>query len=466
MGQTPSDRLATVADVAAAIEAAGNAITDLRVTVDDETGRGTARVSVPVVDTSDTPPCAFDLAAATLVDGTLHVELDVITDPSETTPSDEPNAPETATTATATENNTDQPPTADQSPTGSEHPPAERDTPDSTGDETAVEPDHGESQPAEHGATHPEAAETPEEATTSETAAHNETASAENQPAYRDPDQLAAVYEPEATFAEMTDALGVGVTPQTVRKYMIEHGIHEPTTRASDALAETEPDAGERRTEPTEVDQDIEPTEDAAGESPAAATAAEPAEPEATQQSSTDVEREATSGPTADVATGAHTPGQIETTTAAADQDANDPQAAAHTATETDEAAPTTPAATDQGGGETDDTTAVSPDEAPGENPESTSTATDGGTQPTRSAVESLELPAAVSAAELVSVLTDSRTVYEVRRGLGIDDGEARTLLRQYNLIGLVTGRITQGAEPPDKEEVLTRLLEASDQAA
>lgn len=465
MGQTPSDRLATVADVAAAIEAAGNTITNLRVTVDDETGRGTARVSVPVVDTSDTPPCAFDLAAATLVDGTLHVELDVITDPSEATPSDEPDAPETTATETATEEHTDQPPTADQSPVDSEQPPAERDTPDSTDDEATVGPNHGESQPAKHGSTHPEAAETPEEATTSE-AADSETAPAEDQPAYRDPDQLAAVYDPEATFAEMTDRLGVGVTPQTVRKYMVEHGIHEPTTRASDALAETDLDTGERQSEPTEADQDAEPTEDTASESPATATAAESAEPEATQQSPADVETGVTSGYTADAATGARAGEQTETTTASADQDGNDSQAAAHTPTETDEAARTTPAATGQDGGETDDTTAVSADEALGENSESTSTATDGGTQPTRSTVESLELPAEVSATELVSVLTDSRTVYEVRRGLEMDEGQARTLLRQYDLIDLVTGRITQGAEPPDKQEVLTRLLEASDQAA
>ncbi|TKX61067.1 hypothetical protein EXE45_17230 [Halorubrum sp. SP9] len=68
--------------------------------------------------------------------------------------------------------------------------------------------------------------------------------------------------------------------------------------------------------------------------------------------------------------------------------------------------------------------------------------------------------------AELVSVLTDSRTVYEVRRGLGVDDTQTRTILRQYDLIDLVTGRITQGSEPPDRQEVLSRLIEASDQAA
>lgn len=47
-------------------------------------------------------------------------------------------------------------------------------------------------------------------------------------PAYRDPDRLRAVYDDHDTFPEMTEALGVDVTPQTVRRHMIDHGIHEP----------------------------------------------------------------------------------------------------------------------------------------------------------------------------------------------------------------------------------------------
>lgn len=57
-------------------------------------------------------------------------------------------------------------------------------------------------------------------------------------PRYRDPERLAAVYDEDATFEEMRAALGVDVTAQTVRKYMIEHGIHEPEPRA-DRLLET-----------------------------------------------------------------------------------------------------------------------------------------------------------------------------------------------------------------------------------
>lgn len=62
--------------------------------------------------------------------------------------------------------------------------------------------------------------------------AHDETAE------YQDPERLAAVYDENATFEEMRQKLGVDVTAQTVRKYMIKHGIHEPEPRP-DRLLET-----------------------------------------------------------------------------------------------------------------------------------------------------------------------------------------------------------------------------------
>jgi hypothetical protein len=49
-------------------------------------------------------------------------------------------------------------------------------------------------------------------------------------PPFEDPDLLADVYDSCETFAEMTDALGVDVTPETVRRYMIDHGIHRPNS--------------------------------------------------------------------------------------------------------------------------------------------------------------------------------------------------------------------------------------------
>lgn len=61
-------------------------------------------------------------------------------------------------------------------------------------------------------------------------------------PAYKDPDALRAVYEQHDTFPEMTDALGVGVTAETVRRHMIKHDIHNP----ADATPQSYVDAAAR----------------------------------------------------------------------------------------------------------------------------------------------------------------------------------------------------------------------------
>jgi hypothetical protein len=47
-------------------------------------------------------------------------------------------------------------------------------------------------------------------------------------PAYKRPDALRAAYERYDTFPEMTDALDVDVTSETVRRHMIKHDIHDP----------------------------------------------------------------------------------------------------------------------------------------------------------------------------------------------------------------------------------------------
>lgn len=59
--------------------------------------------------------------------------------------------------------------------------------------------------------------------------------SRENRPAYKDPEQLRAVYEEYDTFEKMKEALGVDVSFQTVRRHMIKHGIHEVQHRESAA---------------------------------------------------------------------------------------------------------------------------------------------------------------------------------------------------------------------------------------
>jgi len=57
----------------------------------------------------------------------------------------------------------------------------------------------------------------------------SEQARSNSVPAYKDTDALRNVYEQYDTFPEMTEALGVDVTSETVRRYMVEYDIHDPS---------------------------------------------------------------------------------------------------------------------------------------------------------------------------------------------------------------------------------------------
>ncbi|WP_458209817.1 hypothetical protein [Haladaptatus sp. NG-SE-30] len=54
------------------------------------------------------------------------------------------------------------------------------------------------------------------------------TSSVPGVPAYKDPEALQTVYKNYETFPQMTKALDVDVTSETVRRYMMKHGIHNP----------------------------------------------------------------------------------------------------------------------------------------------------------------------------------------------------------------------------------------------
>ena len=52
-------------------------------------------------------------------------------------------------------------------------------------------------------------------------------------PAYKDPEALRDAYDTCETFEEMTTLLDVDVSPSTVRRHMIKHGIHVPESMIS-----------------------------------------------------------------------------------------------------------------------------------------------------------------------------------------------------------------------------------------
>jgi hypothetical protein len=49
-------------------------------------------------------------------------------------------------------------------------------------------------------------------------------------PAYRDPERLREAYEAHDTLTEIRDALGADVAVTTIRRHLLEHGIHDPNT--------------------------------------------------------------------------------------------------------------------------------------------------------------------------------------------------------------------------------------------
>ncbi|MBX0297741.1 hypothetical protein [Haloarcula nitratireducens] len=52
----------------------------------------------------------------------------------------------------------------------------------------------------------------------------------ESVPAYEDTEYLAALYEACDTFTEMSEHISMDVAAETVRRYMIEAGVHDPTS--------------------------------------------------------------------------------------------------------------------------------------------------------------------------------------------------------------------------------------------
>jgi len=58
---------------------------------------------------------------------------------------------------------------------------------------------------------------------------------ARDTPPFRNPELLQEVYDSHDTFAEMADALDMDITGETVRRYMIDHDIHQPNTYQPDA---------------------------------------------------------------------------------------------------------------------------------------------------------------------------------------------------------------------------------------
>ncbi|AKU08184.1 hypothetical protein [Haloferax gibbonsii] len=223
---------------------------------------------------------------------------------------------------------------------------------------------------------------------------------ADSVPAHHDPVRLREAYEACETFKEMTDALGVDVTPQTVRNQMIQRGIHEPESYG----ASTEPGDEPRQPEPS---VSVEDSTSGTDQSPPVGT-------EDTDGAA--VERD--------------TPDDAET-------DANDESTSvSESDSETD---PATDTDTEPVAAETDETSTTAED---------ASTATE--LPPLPASVSSLDC----STEDVCAAVAGAKTLYEVERRLGLDRAEVRELLTALDLLDLVTGRMARrdqsAASPAD----------------
>ncbi len=284
------------------------------------------------------------------------------------------------------------------------------DVPAEPGDETQMSDKRNEDGTLDSGdesevpktdADHNDGSETPE------TGADADESSTDSSPPYRDPECLAAVYDSEDTFAEMTDALGVDVTPQTVRRYMIDHDIHEPRSQ---------PAIGPEDAERLETD----PTPDGDDDADDPVTAEDASDDTATDDGDAGLTDETgPSGPPTD-------------------RDDADTADARDESEETDETTPP----------ETED----SPDES---HPEST----------VDEAIPLTDVCDVNGAedhtlGELIDAAVGARTMYEVQSTLGVDPDTTRALLEACNLTDLVTGRIDR-SEGPDELDVRDRVAGA-----
>ncbi|POG55573.1 hypothetical protein [Haloferax marisrubri] len=257
-------------------------------------------------------------------------------------------------------------------------------------------------------------------------------ADADSVPAHHDPVRLREAYEACETFKEMTDALGVDVTPQTVRNQMIQRGIHEPesygaptessssneSADAGDETPQSEPRVSdENRTSETEPEPESGDERDEGDEGPANATE---------RDTRVDSEADATGEPTS------------------ASEPEPDPKSASKSDADTAPASDAEPVAADTD--ETSEVTEVAPTPAT--------------LPPLPASVSSLDC----STEDVCAAVTGAKTLYEVERRLGLDRADVREVLTALDLLDLVTGRMARrDASAASADDVRTRAHAALD---
>lgn len=254
-------------------------------------------------------------------------------------------------------------------------------------------------------------------------------------PAYKDPDALRAVYEEYDSFPEMTEALDVDVTSETVRRHMVKYDIHDPgettpQTYADNTTADDGPtDDGHGRSQPaTEHDAGRVESEDEGGASPSSGSV----------DSETDTETNAR-----------------ETT----GNEPTDPSVAGSQSS-TQEGPVSQNAVTDGGNATVDDAAHTEPSPLDTKTisdvlPETASREWDG-------SAKAADVLDATTVAELAEAINRSRTVHEVTQYVNLNRSTATQFLREFDLIHFVSRSLGADQITVTPDEVVRRIEDAA----
>lgn len=216
-------QLGTLASITAAIEATQTEIRSVGIRTGTDIYEARVQLAIPLDRVNNLDPAHIDTDNAEFVENELRWELTIAIESVDTDlPTSRPVSEARGETEDSANTNTE---VTDGTETGAQPSTRPTESGHQNDDTEGTEP-----LPTVAAESRAETEPTTKKAGDSETR--------EKIPEYQDPERLAAVYDKNATFEEMRQKLGVDVTAQTVRKYMIKHGIHEPEPRP-DRLLET-----------------------------------------------------------------------------------------------------------------------------------------------------------------------------------------------------------------------------------
>lgn len=201
-----SEELGVLASLTAAIEATRTEITDISIEMTDSVCRGHILLTIPVSDVERLNEARVTTEQARVIESGLEIDLDIEID-------------------IGGLESTDGSPLAPQQESS--------DMSDFNTDQTRGKSENRQPTRSRDGAeeTMNQAEKNQAEDVTNDRTSDTDTERERERARYRDPEELAAVYDEDSTFKEMKADLGVDVTAQTVRKYMIKYGIHDPEPR-------------------------------------------------------------------------------------------------------------------------------------------------------------------------------------------------------------------------------------------